>query len=160
MKVSRADWAALVPWKGVQGKPDFLLHADGLIHIDDVAGLREILNSLSGGSGAAAGGSVVVFGSAAFADTSYFQPAWTARTQQMGQEPIVAGQQTYDIAFTEAMNDVPKVYTQVSLSDGTSEVLFGDTDMITNSGFRVVLSAIPSAAPGFIQWKAQVEDQV
>lgn len=160
MRVSRADWAALVPWSGVQGKPRFLEGPNGNILIDDVVGLREALDVLSPSGSSPGGGTVVVFGSAAFADVKAFQPAWNKRTQQMGQEPIVAGQHVYDIVFTETMNAVPKVYTQISLSDGTSDLLFGNTDMITADGFRLVVSPAPTAAPGFIQWKAQVENQL
>lgn len=170
MRVSRADWAALVPWAGVQDKPSFLDGPDGNIQISDVQGLaaalaaRALIAQLA--KVAFTGNyndlnNLPVFGSAAFVDISYFLVAWTAKTQQMGQEPLVAGQQSYDIVFTATMDEAPKVYAQVMMTDGTGELFFAVTqrDMITATGLRIWLSGVPSVSAGFIQWKAQVENQ-
>lgn len=45
MRVREANWAAQVPWDGIQGKPEFLDGPDGDITISDVRGLTEALAS-------------------------------------------------------------------------------------------------------------------
>lgn len=168
MNVREARWAALVPWTGVQGKPDFLEGPDGNIQISDVNGLTKALairptrGELAKIAFTGNWNDIVGkphFGTAAFVDISYFMVAWTANTQQMGEEPIVAGQQSYDIVFTETMIEVPKIYCQVGLTDGTGELFFPVTDLETETGFRIWLSGVPSGNAGFIRWKAQVENQ-
>lgn len=170
MRVSRADWAALVPVSGVQGLQEYIQGPNGKIPISQVINLKNELDArvlISALAKIAFTGNwndingKPNFGSAAFVDISYFLVAWTAKTQQMGQEPLVAGQQSYDIVFTETMDEIPKVYSQVMMTDGTGELFFPVTqkDMITETGLRIWLSGVPLVSAGFIQWKAQVENQ-
>lgn len=162
MRVRQADWAPPPRWDQIADKPAYT--------IADIQGLaaalaaRALLAQLARVAFTGRYSDLVglpAFGSAAFVDISYFMVAWTARTQQMGQEPLVSGQQSYDIVFTETMDEIPKVYAQVMMTDGTGELFYAVTqkDLITTTGFRAWLTGVPSASAGFIQWKAQVENQ-
>lgn len=80
-KATRADWAAQVPWSGIQDKPPFLDGPDGQIQISDVEGLSAALASkqpLGGLARVAYTGnyndlsSLPPLGSAAYADVSNF----------------------------------------------------------------------------------------
>jgi hypothetical protein len=170
MRVSRADWAALAPWEGIQGKPPFLEGPDGQITISDVQGLQAALAAralISQLARVAFTGNYSDlnnpphFGSAAFVDIGYFLVAWTAKTLQIGSVPMVSGTQKYSVVFTQAMNAVPKIRLQVFMADDNGELIFATVtrDSVTTTGFSFWLSSAPSASTGEIEYEAVVQDQ-
>lgn len=88
MRVREAQWAAQVPWNGIQDKPTFLDGPDGQILISDVKGLQAALAAKQDRGGLARvayTGNYAdlngkpVFGSAAFTDVSQYARAYTGR---------------------------------------------------------------------------------
>ena len=169
-KSNRADWAASVPWAGITDKPAFIDGPNGSITIDDVEGLRAILadkQNINGLATVAYTGQYAdllgkpTFGSAAFANVTDFEPAPVARTLQTGEVDLVSGQQSYAVVFTTLMNDVPKVYLQMALADGTGEFFTAsvEQDTLTADGFTFWLSGVPSVSAGKCRYRAIVETQ-
>lgn len=167
MRVRQADWAAQVPWAGIQDLPEFLRGPDGNITIGDVQGLQAALDALAGGGG---GGPVTwnsitgkpSFGSAAYVPVSAFVPAPTAQTLQLGVVPFVMGEDRYAVAFTETMKAVPNTpQLQVVMTDGTGETLFAvvDGDTLDADGFTFQLNAPPALSTGYCAYRAVVESQ-
>ena len=81
MRVRESQWAAQVPWSGIQGLPPFLDGPEGSITISDVEGLSEALASKVNGAAlmrlayTAQWADIIgkpAFGSAAFANVDNF----------------------------------------------------------------------------------------
>ncbi len=167
-KVSKSDWAALVPWTGVQDKPAFLEGPDGNIQISDVEGLQAALDSKQNTGGLAKvaySGSykdlhdTPPFGSAAFADVSDFVSAPKANALQTGVVNLVAGTQNYAVLFSVSMSSIPKVYLQVLMADTGGEMFSAvlQEDVLTVTGFTLWLSGVPSLSTGKVRWRATTE---
>ena len=167
-RTSKADWAALVPWEGIQGKPPFTYGPNGNITISDVQGLQAALDSKQSGGGLArvaySGNYADLnnkppFGSAAFADVDNFQLALTAKQLQTGEVTLVSGQQDYDVLFSVDMASVPKVYLQVLMADVGGEMFSAvlQEDVLTVTGFTLWLSGVPSLSTGKVRWRATTE---
>ena len=167
-KVSKADWAALVPWDGIQGKPPFADGPNGHITIPDVEGLQAALDSKQPAGGLARVAytgnyndlnNKPAFGSAAFADVSNFQLALTAKQLQTGEVTLVASTQSYAVLFSEDMASVPKVYLQVIMADSSGELFSAviQEDLLSVSGFTLWLSGVPSLSTGKVRWRATTE---
>ena len=163
MKVRQAEWAALCPWRGLQGKPTWLEDPTG-IPISGVIGLQEILDGLEPDAGGAVHWSEIegkpTFGSAAFVSTSTLQPAWRATTLQVGAVPVEIGVQDYPVVFTETMADDPMIQLQHFL-DGTGEMFYASVILgsVTPTGFTFRLNAVPSESFGEVQYEAKVQSQ-
>ncbi len=169
-KSNRADWAAQVPWDGITDKPLFLDGPNGAITIDDVEGLRAALANKQNTTGLARVAytgqysdllNKPLLGSAAFANVSDFQAAYTARTLQTGAVPFVAGQQSYAVAFTRTMNAIPKVYLQVEIDSDAGELFSAtvENDTLTATGFTFWLSGVPNVSAGKCRYRAIIEEQ-
>lgn len=172
LSTRRAEWAALVPWRGIQGKPAWIDpdNPRPVILIADVVGLQAALNARPLASQLAAVAfsgdyndldNLPHFGSAAFVDIDYFQLAPRANNYQIGSVPFVAGQQDYTVVFTTTMLDVPKIETQVFMADDNGEVFFATIadDSLSTTGFKFWLNGVPTTATGRLQYKAFVQDQ-
>ena len=167
-KATKADWAALVPWSGIQDPPDFLAGPNGNITIADVRGLQSALDSKQSAGGLARvayTGSYTdlnnrpPFGSAAFANVDNFQMALTAGQLQTGEVALVIGQQDYAVLFSQDMNSIPKVYLQVLMADVGGEMFSAiiQEDVLSVTGFTLWLSGVPSMATGKVRWRATTE---
>ena len=170
MKANRADWAAQVPWNGISDKPAVFDGPNGNITIDDVDGLRAALASKQNTTGLArvayTGNYADLvgkpdFGSAAFANVTDFVMAPTARTLQVGEVAFVSGQQEYTVTFTRTMDAVPKVRTQVFMADDNGQLFFAviPKDTLTTTGFKFVLSGVPTLSTGSLEYEAVVQSQ-
>lgn len=166
---SKADWAALVPWQGVQNKPAFLDGPEGNITIADVQGLQAALDSKQSKSGLAKVAytgsykdlnNTPAFGSAAFANVSDFQRALTPQQLQTGEITLVAGTQVYAGSFSVDMGSIPKIYLQVLMADSSGELFSAvlQEDLLTVSGFSFWLTGVPSLSTGKVRWRATTED--
>lgn len=166
MRVRQADWAAQVPYTGIQDLPAWLaaIGADG-IQIKDVEGLEAALAGLTPDTSPVAWNSITgkpSFGSAAYVPVTAFVAAPTAKTLQLGDVALVMGQQQYTVVFTETMKDVPRTpQLQVAMTDGTSEYLYAvvDGDTLTADGFDFWLNTPPALSTGYVSYRAAIESQ-
>lgn len=167
-KVSKADWAALVPWEGIQNKPPFAEGPNGDITISDVKGLQVALDSKQPAGGLARVAYTgnyndlnnrPALGSAAFADVSNFQPALTANRFQTGEVTLASGTQSYAVLFSENMESIPKVYLQVLMANSSGELFSAviQENLLSVSGFTLWLSGVPSISTGKVRWRATTE---
>jgi len=162
MRVREANWAAQVPWSGIQDIPAAFRGVGEKLAISDVDGLRAALNSKAGaGSGFSGRYSDLtgkpVLGSAAYVDVKSFVAAPTDRTYQRGQIDFVAGQQVYPVVFSVEMKAVPDIESDFYISDGTSEEMFyGAAQAVDTFGFNFWLNVPPAFSRGWCIWKAKV----
>src|SRR5688572_9668317 len=120
-KSTRSDWAASVPWLGIQGRPSYL--RDNGVPVSAIIGLNLPGNGVTLAPVAFSGRYEDLTGkpslrSAAFADISYFSRAGAmfdiqSPKYQSGSEPLVAATQSYAIVFAEEMDDVPLIDLQL-----------------------------------------------
>lgn len=171
----RAEWAALVPWAGLQGAPEWVGNLNNpvgrpILLISDVEGLAAALAGIPPDLSLAAVAysgqysdllGAPVLGSAAFANTSLFQLAPLATTLQINSEPLVSGQQDYTVVFTETMENIPKIETQVFMDDDSGEMFHVTVpdDSVTTTGFKFWLNGVPTASAGRVQWRAFIQTQ-
>lgn len=167
----RSEWAATTPWSGVQDKPAWADDPDHLlIPIDDVIGLRQALDARALKSSLAKVAfsgdyndlnHLPHFGTAAFADISDFQSAPRANTYQIGYVDLVAGTQSYTVAFTTTMLAIPKIDLQHFMVDDNGEIFFASValDSVTTTGFKFWLNGVPSVSSGKVQYRAFIQDQ-
>lgn len=177
----RCDWAAQVPWDGVQDKPGLIVALSGL-DAAQMTSLLAIIQSLPSSSGFATVAFTgkysdligrPVLGTAAFADIdsliqsflaeagSLYQPLPTAETLQIGSVSFLATQQKYSVAFTTTMEAIPKIQLQVFMADDAGEKLFATItdDSLTADGFDFLLSSVPALSTGRLEYRAVVETQ-
>lgn len=161
-KATRADWAAQVPYTGIQDFPALLarLAEDG-ITISDVTGLQAALDALAGGGGGTVTWANVTgkpnFGSAAYVSVNAFVAAPVPKTYQSGVIDFVAAQRAYPVVFSPVMKDVPDIDTTNYISDGTSEEMFYNSiQSADENGFTLWLNTAPALSRGWCVWRARV----
>lgn len=158
MRAERANWAATVPWNGIQDKPAWAGRI--VLTISDIEGLQAALDALENQADAPTFDPATL-GSAAYVDIGYFQRAWNARTLQVGEAAILLGVQEYAVTFTETMSAVPRVVLQHFMVDSTGEQFYASVldDSLTADGFTIRLSGVPVGDGGRVEWTAKVETQ-
>ena len=78
---------------------------------------------------------------------------------QTGSVNLVAGTQSYAVAFSPALTGAPSdIQIQVYMNDVDGEVLFASVqkDTITANGFTFWLNGVPADTGGVANWVAQV----
>jgi hypothetical protein len=159
--------AGSIEWTSVKNRP---LIPGGPITISDVVGLQAALDSNQNKSGLARVAYTgqwndilgkPAFGSAAFVDVDAFVAAYTGKTLQVGSINLVAGQQSYAVAFTRTMNAVPKVMLQHFMANDSGEIFFcsPQDDSLTADGFTFWLNGVPLTSTGRVQYWAVVQSQ-
>lgn len=158
MRAERANWAATVPWTGIQDKPAWATNS--VLVISDIQGLRAALDALES-PGNTNNFDPTTLGSAAYVDIGYFQRAWNARTLQLGDVSILLGVQEYPVTFSATMSDIPRIVLQHFMVDSAGEQFYASVldDSLTVNGFTIRLSGVPVGDGGRIEWTAKVETQ-